>query len=185
MAQVWAFVWILVGLLVAWPCLVIWFALMFPNPVRRSRERLEAAPGLCMFTGAALALLLGGLAVVLINLPNGLVKLAGYAILAVLLIGATLGAAGMVRLLGERLEPLCGSVSPLGVLIRGAALTELASLFPVIGWFLFLPVATLANLGAGVLGLARRREAPHSMAMPAYAAEFVVPDPAPPAPATR
>jgi hypothetical protein len=159
MAQVMAVVWILAGLLVAWPCLVIWFALAFPRPVSGAKGRLEHGPGRCFATGLVLYGVVGTLSIGLINNPNSAVKVVGFAITAGLVIVATVGGAGLVKLMGERVRPLSAPISPLAALVRGAALTEFAALFPFFGWFLFLPLATITCLGAGAIGLARGEQA--------------------------
>src|SRR5438874_1959271 len=105
MAEVLGIVSILLGLAFAWPCLVIWFSLAFPGPVEQARWRLQRQPWACVGTGAALGATLGLLAAVLISNPRGVVKLAGWALMSALLLLSTLGAAGLVRLIGERLRP--------------------------------------------------------------------------------
>jgi len=156
MGEVMAIVSIILGLAVAWPCLVVWFALAFPGPSSRARARLLETPFGCIAAGAALALVFGWLSIALLNHPAGPIKLVGWAVLSPLLLSATVGAAGLIQLIAERLTAASGPVSPLGALLRAAVLTEFASLFPVIGWFLFGPIATLASLGGGVMALLSR-----------------------------
>src|SRR5215213_4247594 len=145
MAEVLAVVSILLGLMVAWPCLVIWFALAFPRPVGEARARLEQRPGASFALGAVVALFAGGFAAVLLKQPSALVKLAGWALLLFLLVAATVGGAGLVQLIGDRVGTVSAPASRLKGLVRAAVLTEFAALFPVIGWFLFAPAAVLAG----------------------------------------
>lgn len=164
MAEVLAVVSIILGLMVAWPCLVIWFSLAFPRPVAEARARLELRPGSSVALGAVVALVAGGFAAVLLRQPSGLVKLAGWAILVLLLVGATVGGAGLVQLIGERVGRVSAPASPLMGVVRAAVLTEFAALFPVLGWFLFAPAALLAGLGAGLAGALASQSRPRPVA---------------------
>src|SRR5690349_20705992 len=127
MGQVMAIVWLIAGLAVAWPCLMIWFALAFPAPAARAKARLLEAPFGSILAGAAIGLLFGWLSVALLGNPAGPVKLVGWAILSPLLLAATLGAAGLIRIIADRLEATAGPISPLGALVRAALLTEFAA----------------------------------------------------------
>jgi hypothetical protein len=155
MGEVMGVVFFILGLMVAWPCLVVWVALAFPQPVDRARLRLERSPTGCFFLGAGLALVIGGTAVRMITQPTmpGPAKLLGWIILFPLLLAATIGSAGLVQIIGDRIRAASGPMSPLGALIRGAVITELAALFPVAGWFFFWPLTYLVGLGSGTLGL--------------------------------
>jgi hypothetical protein len=160
MGEVMAFVSIIVGLAIAWPCLVIWFALAFPEPVKRSRERLEEAPWRSFGVGLLLLIpVLIGIRVVT-DAPGG-AKLAGWVVLAPLFLTSTLGGAGLVQLIGDRVQKASAPISPLAALVRGALMTWGAGLFPVVGWFFFGPVTTIVSLGAGTLGLFARKQREH------------------------
>src|SRR4030067_1063797 len=89
----------------------------------------------------------GGYAV--FGTPLALFKFLGL-LLTVLALGlASLGAAGVAALLGNRLsERAGGGHSPFTGFLRGALALELAAAFPFIGWLLTIPVVTLVSLGA-------------------------------------
>jgi hypothetical protein len=146
--------------------LLVWTALIFSRPTASARAALEFRTGRCFLTGVALTLILGVPVIRLLHLPNGLAKLAGWALLLPLAAGLVTGLAAMAQLLGERLRVLSPSLTPLGALVRGALTVELAAILPFLGWFLFAPLVGLTVTGAGVLGcvgrtgLARRPEAP-------------------------
>src|SRR5438552_231779 len=114
MGQVMAIVYLILGLAIAWPCLVIWFALAFPGPAGRARARLLDAPFGCVVAGAALGLVFGTLSVVLLQSPAGPVKLAGWALLSPLLLAATVGAAGLIQIVAERISGASPMVTRLG-----------------------------------------------------------------------
>jgi hypothetical protein len=60
-------------------------------------------------------------------------------------------AAGISAELGDRIQSLnAGQISKLGSFLRGAAVWEFASVFPVIGWLLVFPAGLFLTLGAGM-----------------------------------
>jgi hypothetical protein len=132
--------------------LILWTALVFPQPTERARRSLEARPGRCFVAGIAATLLLGVPALVMIHAPHGLVKLAGWALALPLVAGLATGLSGMAQLLGERLRELSPAMTPLAALVRGAVTIELSAIIPFVGWFLFAPVVGLTVTGAGTMG---------------------------------
>jgi hypothetical protein len=139
--------------------LLVWTALLFPRPTGRARTALVRRSLHCGLTGLGVILLLGFPALLLLQAPHGLAKLAGWALalpLAALLI---VGFAAMAQLLGERMQGLSPALTPLAALVRGAVTIELAALLPFVGWFLFAPLVGLTLLGAGAYGCFSRAPA--------------------------
>jgi len=66
---------------------------------------------------------------------------------------ASLGAAGIALLMGERIDALNQHSSGLANILRGAVIYQLACLFPLIGWFVFWPIASITVTGAAIFGL--------------------------------
>src|SRR2546423_5279893 len=91
MGQVMAIVSLILGLAVAWPCLVIWFALAFPGPAARAKTRLLEAPFGSILVGAVLGIVFGWLSVALLNNPAGPLKLAGWLVVLPVLLAASGG----------------------------------------------------------------------------------------------
>ena len=137
---------------VAMPGLAVTWGLLYPGGVARSRSRLAQTPGRCFLLG------LGALAfgAILVRLGFALGPVPGWFGLGLLLALASLGAAGLAALLGERLRAEGLAVSPTGALLRGAVALELAVVVPLIGWFVILPLGTVAMLGAATFALLRR-----------------------------
>jgi len=148
---------VIVGIVAALAGLVVWTALIFPRPAGRARMALEGRPGRCFVTGLLVAVLIGEPVVALLHAPNGLLKIAGWAAAFPLLGMLILGLAAMAQLLGDRLQSLSPTVTPLGALVRGVVTLELAALLPVFGWFLFAPLVGITLAGAGALGIAALR----------------------------
>jgi hypothetical protein len=129
--------------------LLVGIALVFRESAASARGRLEARPGHALAVGALVGLVAGGLGTVFANLPNGLVKLIGWALLLGLTALAALGGGGMALLVGARIQDASPRLSPFGALGRGAGLLIAAGLVPLLGWFLVVPLSLLAALGAG------------------------------------
>jgi hypothetical protein len=77
----------------------------------------------------------------------------GFIAVLGLLAFTSLGAAGLATLMGQRLHHLGLNSSAAGATIRGAVALELAAAFPLIGWFIFIPLAFIVALGATLFAL--------------------------------
>lgn len=144
------FILLIVGL--AYPALLTAWLLLFPAAVERARLRIYHTPGQSFWLG--LAVLIGFLIpiLILLNLPSGFFKFLGFVTIGVMLALSSIGAAGLASRFAEKLNRL-GTFSALGAFIRGAVVIELASILPVLGWFIFLPIATVTSLGASAFAL--------------------------------
>ena len=134
------------GLLTAW-----W--LLFPATVERARLRLDRTPWRCFWLGGVSVAILVVPVGALLALPFGAAKFLGWAIIAIVLAISTLGAAGLAAKMGERLSARSGQVSSASAFVRGAIALELAAVFPVLGWFIFIPLASVTSLGATAFAL--------------------------------
>jgi hypothetical protein len=66
--------------------------------------------------------------------------------------------AGLVTVVGERLTEPSGDVDsrqPWRATLRGGVALGLASLLPILGWFVILPAAVIIGCGANLLSLLR------------------------------
>lgn len=152
MADISAIFFIILIIGVAYPALLTAWWLLFPAAVDRARLRLERTPAKSFWMGlvAFFAFLIPIL--IFMSLPSGLLKFMGWVLIALMLTFSSLGAAGLAARFAERLNRL-GSFSPLGAHVRGAVIIELASFFPILGWFIFFPLATITTLGAAAFAL--------------------------------
>src|SRR3972149_8017727 len=150
MADVYAVFGTLLALGIAFPGMLVAWWLLFPRVVARASGCLDRAPSSCLGTGLGLAVAVAILAGVLSAVPLGLFKFLGL-LLTVLALGlASLGAAGVAALLGNRLsERAGGGPSPFTGFLQGALALELAAAFPFIGWVAALSVVTRGLLGVG------------------------------------
>jgi hypothetical protein len=167
MGDVFAIFGTLLAVGIALPGMLLAWTLLFPSLIERAHLRLERMPWRCFWLGSAWLLMSGLSIAFLLNLPAGAAKLLGWTGIVLLLTLASMGAAGMAALMGERL----GSASPAAIsgsrLLRGALALELAAAFPIVGWFVVIPLVAICGLGAA--GLALLRGAPRTR--PALSAE--------------
>ncbi|MCC7361648.1 MAG: hypothetical protein IT317_19345 [Anaerolineales bacterium] len=155
MADVSAIFGILLALGLVFPGLLTAWWLLFPATVERARLRLEVSPWPCFWLGGVVTAALVIPIVILLALPIGPAKLAGWVLMGGALAVASLGAAGLAAKMAGRLERLGGTASPLGAFVRAAVALELAAAFPIIGWLVVIPFATVTALGATVFALLR------------------------------
>jgi hypothetical protein len=156
MADISAFFGILLFLGIVFPGLLTALYLLFPATVERARLRLDRSPWLCFFAGGLLTAVFSLPVVVLFALGNGVTQFMGWTLLFLVLTFAAIGAAGMAAKMGERLAARSGnSLSPAGAFLRGAVALELAAAFPIIGWFILIPLAIVTCLGASAFALLR------------------------------
>jgi hypothetical protein len=152
MADISAIFFILLIVGVAYPALLSAWWFLFPATVERARLRLDRTPAASFWLG--LAVLIGFLIpiLILLNLPSGFFKFLGWLTIAFVLVLSSFGAAGLASRFADKLNRI-GSFSAIGAFVRGAVIIELASVLPVLGWFVFLPIATVTSLGASVFAI--------------------------------
>jgi len=155
MADVYAVFGTLLALGIAFPGMLVGYWLLFPSAVSRAQQRLEATPYRCLFLGLGAAALTIALVSMFSAVSLGVIKLLaailGFGALAV----ATIGAAGIASSMAARLRAAAagGGLSDAAALVRGAVAFELAAAFPLVGWFVALPVSLVASYGAGIFSL--------------------------------
>ncbi len=163
MADVYAVFGTLLALGIAFPGMLTAWKLLFPNVIDRAEQRVAAAPWRSFWAGAGLTFLISLPIAILLGLPFGPVKFLGFVLLMLALAFASLGAAGITASMARRLnrgvqdEP----TSP-AAFVRAAVALELAAAFPLIGWFIVIPVAILVSFGAAFFAVLRwgTRKAP-------------------------
>ena len=153
MADISAVFGILLSLGIVFPGLLTAWRLLFPATVERAQLRLEHTPWRCFWLGGVLVALLVVPIVVLLALPFGPAKMAGWVLIVAVLSFASLGAAGLAAKMAGQVKRASPGLSALGAFVRAAVTLELAAAFPVIGWFVAMPLMTVTALGATVFAL--------------------------------
>ncbi|MCI0397636.1 MAG: hypothetical protein L0332_34055 [Chloroflexi bacterium] len=135
-------------------------SLLMPGLAGRAAHALDAWPGRSFLLGAVNFLFFLAVAFILAqiggNLPGGLGGLFNLAALTIalgLLLLAMIGLTGLVALLAERMSG--GAPPTAGRTLRAGILLVAAALAPVAGWFVLVPLAILAALGAAIIALAQ------------------------------
>lgn len=140
---------IVMGLIASWTALMTAVALLMPARAEKAEQALEGSPKKCFQTGL-LMLVVMTVAAGMIVLPNPLAKLIGVLVLLAFGFLVAVGAAGIAQLMGKRIGEMSGARTTFGALVRGSLVFSAAMLFPLIGWYVFAPLAAIAALGAGV-----------------------------------
>lgn len=140
---------ILVG--ISYPAMLTAWWLLFPERVEKARIRISEKPKKSFGLGLLFGFIAALPAAILFSLPAQFTQILAWIWLVLVLGTASLGAAGIAAEIGLRLNwKNDGEFQSLGAFIRGAAILELASIFPVIGWLLLIPAGTLIGFGGAV-----------------------------------
>lgn len=134
------------------------FHALFPGWTSRAETRLRSRPYVSLFVGVPLGAGAFFLAVLLMQAPHPAIKIVGAGGLLAFLVFAFAGTAGLARFIGSRLPSPADLDRPWKAVVRGWVVLYLASLLPVFGWFVFLPLALLSGFGGALMSV--RRPAP-------------------------
>lgn len=142
---------ILLILVATWTCLLVTVSLMLPKLTDRAEEKLKNSSGACFGVGFGM-FLVTIIGLVLLNAKVPPVQFVGMWFLLITGSLMTFGAAGLVQIIGKRGQ---GSGEELNFvsLLRSSLVFSLALGFPIIGWFVFLPLALIFTMGAGFMSL--------------------------------
>lgn len=132
-------------------------AALFPEAVDRTRRTMQASPGTSFAIGLVNTLFMGGIALALAGLADGLgfalLRAPAVALFAILVILLAFGLSAAAFMVGERLFPE-RSTTARGLL--GGTGVVLACLTPFVGWFGVLPYVGFLGIGAFILSLFRK-----------------------------
>lgn len=153
MADVFAAFGTLLVLGIALPGMLLTWKLLFSKTVERAELRLARTPWRCFFSGLTLLMI----STIPIGVSFGIPGLQGFGVVAIfiLLTIASIGAAGLAEVMGKQLNHLGFNGTPVSATIRGAVAMEMAAIFPIIGWFIFVPLTLIITFGAGTFALLR------------------------------
>lgn len=153
MADIFKFLFPLVGTLMSFVCYCLLFEGTFPGAVDRCRRAYQTRPILSMLLGGGVGIPGTMLAVVFFNSGNPLGQFLGFSTLFLLLSLAILGSAGLASLIGHRLNSPQDAQQPWKRVYRGGVVLAITFIFPMLGWFLVLPVTLLSGIGAALISL--------------------------------
>lgn len=145
---------ILLSLGLVFPGLIITWWLLFPGLNSRAERRLAYNPILTFAVGLFLTLAITVIVLVLVNVPLPGASFLAAALVICILAVAAVGAAGLTSWLARRLRRRTNpGLSEAGSFLRAVVALELAAAFPLVGWFLFIPLCIIVCLGAASLAL--------------------------------
>lgn len=147
MADISAIFFILLIIGIAFPAMLTAWWLLFPTVVSRAQSRVDKTPWGTFGMGLIILIAVTIPIVILLALPFGPAKFAGWILLAAALAVSSIGSAGIAAHLGARLTRQ-SNFSALSGFVRGSVLLELAAFFPVLGWFFIWPLTIIMAFGA-------------------------------------
>jgi hypothetical protein len=121
---------------------------LWPNRVRRTAERCGTARIAALLLGIPITVCTLGIAGAIARRGGTPGQIVGWMIASLFLLYAGTGMSGFVTFVGERLPSPADSLRPWWATVRGGTAVQLAMLFPVIGWFVLLPVVLMLGVGA-------------------------------------
>lgn len=157
---------LMVFILVCFVALMTFMAALMSGTNERSKKAIADAPLRMLLLGFVGYAVFAGLAVWLYSLAfiERLLEtevVAGFLTAAVIvtvvpLAFSLLGAPGLFCYVGDRLAALHGGeMSGLRRIVLGTCVSVFAALFPIVGWFIVLPVLLVLSLGMGASTLIR------------------------------
>ena len=147
-----------IGTLMSFVCYCLLFEGTFPAAVERCRQSYQTRPILSIALGAGVGIPGTALGVMFMNLGNPLGQFMGVSTLFLLVSLAILGSAGLASLIGHRLNSPQDAHQPWKRVYRGAIVLAITFVFPLVGWFLVLPVTFLSGFGAALMSLKWRKK---------------------------
>lgn len=158
MADVFKILFLILGMLICTVSYWLMFSALFAPAVNRAQQALAARPLRVLLMGALIGIPLVLLGLALAANGAGPLKLLGVTLLILLTTAALFGSTGLVRMVGLGLGNPQTPRSNGSVVLRGGSVVAIACVFPLVGWFLLLPVVLIVGFGAMLQGL--RRQSP-------------------------
>jgi hypothetical protein len=157
MADTMAIFFVILGLLLAFPGLWLLCRGLWPRAVAGAAAICGKGLIKSFVVGMPVTAAMIFLAAVMSRF-GGAGKIASAVMICLYLMIANCGVAGLAAVVGERLASPAGkmgSEAPWRVTLRGGVAIGLASLLPILGWFVILPVSMMVGCGANLLSLLR------------------------------
>lgn len=158
MADIFKFLFPIIGTLMSFVCYCLLFEGTFPAAVDRCKTAYQTRPILSLVLGAGLGIPGTVLAIAIASAGNPLGQFVGFSLIFLMLSLAILGSAGLASLIGHRLNSPQDAQQPWKRVYRGSIVLAITFLFPFVGWFLVLPATFLGGLGAALLSLKWRKK---------------------------
>ncbi|RMG98953.1 MAG: hypothetical protein D6706_06405 [Chloroflexi bacterium] len=139
-------------------CLTV-LVFLLPNYTARARHTIAQTPQRAFLIGLVNALFFGVLTGVL-GQGGDIGGLLAVLVVLGLLALTTVGLAGLLLHLRQRIYPTVKEDGAWIVTVKTAVFLLLAAIAPLVGWFLLTPIALITALGTGIMVLLRRTPPP-------------------------
>ena len=149
---------ILVGIPFTTWAAIIACRLLFPTVSDRATDELAESPYMAFFAGLCAILVFGLIAIILLNMPNPVLKFIGFDIVSFLLAISVVGAGAISQIAGRRLQASGQNLSDHAAFTRGAGFFVIACMSPLVGWVFVLPISLVISVGTGIMAIRSRRK---------------------------
>jgi len=139
---------------------------LFPGLVLRAERAWIERPFMSFVLGIPIAIVLTLLSVGLVKAPNPALRVLGMLSSALSLGFTFAGTAGLAARIGRGLQSPSDEGREWSRLLRGGLVLELSMLFPILGWFLIVPISVIGGAGAATLALFGRKNTAPSTTPP-------------------
>src|SRR5437660_1220020 len=156
MADILKILLIILGILLIYVSYWLLAEALFPALVDRA-SRQYGRPVKVTLIGLACAVVPVVLGLICLNVPNPLVKVAGWILVLVPSMLGLVGSAGLTQRIGAGLPSPVDEKQPWRRVLRGGILLACSFLLPVVGWFIIPIWALVSGFGAFVSAVKERR----------------------------
>lgn len=153
MADVYGVTFVVIGILLSVPALLVALNLLLPKATTHAYTRLKHTPIKSFGLGLPVTFVFVLWILITAQAGSGALRALAFVAAFVGMGVGSIGGAGMARLLGERLGDMSNPNSKMTNLVRGAVVYEMACLVPLVGWFVFIPLVGISAMGAAVFGI--------------------------------
>ncbi|MGJ3240112.1 MAG: hypothetical protein ACFE0Q_15505 [Anaerolineae bacterium] len=165
---------IVIGMLIAYPALLIVLNMLFNRTTTRVAERLDGGMKSSFVVGA-IVVGVGGVGIFVLLSAGSVLQLIGFILYLLLSFWGTVGNAALIRVFGQRLATMDDrQPSPLTKLLWGGFALTLSFAFPLIGWFVLMPIISVMTIGAMTLNLFGRAKHDRASDAPIVSDETMV-----------
>lgn len=161
MADIFKILFPIIGTLMSFVGYCLLFEGTFPAAVDRCRETYRTRPKRSILLGVGTGVPGATLGLAILNSGNPLGQFIGFSMLFTMISLAILGAAGLANLIGQRLNSPQDVHQPWKRVYRGSIVLAITFLFPLVGWFLVLPLTFLSGFGVALISLLSRKKEIH------------------------
>jgi hypothetical protein len=121
---------------------------LFPELTDGCRQRIKAAPLKHALIGLAWTIPAAAAGIAMLNVPNPLLKFLGATTVLLLILAGLVGSSALAAQIGFGLANPSDQTQPWRRVLRGGMVLGLTFVFPLIGWFLILPLSLVIGVGA-------------------------------------